>query len=173
MGMWRGGLIFELWLHDSQFNFHQKIVMLFILICFCFFIIFHLWLRDPRVPRDSQFLIYIFFMFSSFFRFSICDYVIPVSPVTPSSWFICSLCFNLFYIFHLWLHDPRVPHDPQPKFQPTLDFGINLGIAVIFDFISKCKQSVKLALLGITFVVVVLPCLHFQEILFVAPFHLE
>ena len=24
-----GGLIFDLWLRDSQFNFHQKIAMLF------------------------------------------------------------------------------------------------------------------------------------------------
>ena len=54
-----GGLIFELWLRDSQSNFHQKIAMLYI-------------------------LIYIFFMFFSFFIFFICYYVTPVTPVTPN-----------------------------------------------------------------------------------------
>ena len=118
----KNGLLFELWLRDSHFNFHQKIAMIFI-------------------------LIYIFFMFSSSFRFSMCDCVIPVSPVTPNSnsspekmsniwavvawfpfqfppenchvinldWYILYIFFFL-YIFHLWLRDPRVPQEPQLKF---------------------------------------------------------
>ena len=53
-----GGLIFELWLRDSQSNFHQKIAMLYI-------------------------LIYILYVFS-FFIFFICYYVTPVTPVTPN-----------------------------------------------------------------------------------------
>ena len=63
-------------MRDSHFNFHQKIAMLFI-------------------------LIYIFFMFSSFFRFFICDCVIPVFPWLP----IQILTQKKGLIFELWLHD--------------------------------------------------------------------
>ena len=114
-----GGLIFELWLRDSQSNFHQKIAMLYILIyilyVFSFFLYFsfvttllplppllpikilpqkkglsfELWLRDSQSNFHQKIamlyiLIYIFFMFFSFFKFFICYNITPVTPVTPN-----------------------------------------------------------------------------------------
>ena len=66
------GLSFELWLRDSQSNFHQKIAMLFI-------------------------LIYIFFMFSFFLRYFICYYVTPVTP--NSNFYIFLFSFFLYFSF--------------------------------------------------------------------------
>ena len=91
------GLIFELWLRDSHFNFHLKIAMLFI-------------------------LIYIFFIFSSFFRFFICDYVIPVSPMTPNSNSILFFIFSLFFRF--FICDYVIPVSPVT---PNLNFSSKKG----------------------------------------------
>ena len=86
-----GGLIFELWLRDSQSNFHQKIAMLYI-------------------------LIYIFFMFFLFFDFSFVTTLPPLLPIQIS----ISLIFYIFSfsIFHLLLRYPRYPLYSQLKFYP-------------------------------------------------------
>ena len=77
-------------MRDSHFNFHRKIAMLLI-------------------------LIYIFFIFSSSFRFFICDYVIPVSPVTPS----LNSSSEKGLKFELWLRDSQ--------------FNFHNKIAIYFD----------------------------------------
>ena len=80
------GLSFELWLRDSQFNFHQKIAMLFILIYICFMFFFS-FLRfficycvTPVTPNSNFYIFYIFF----FLIFFICYHVTPVTSVTPN-----------------------------------------------------------------------------------------
>ena len=81
-----------MWLRDSHFKFLQKVAMISI-------------------------LIYIFFIFSSLFRFFICDYVIPVSPVTPS----LKSSPEKGLIFELWLRDSH--------------FNLHLKIAMLFILI--------------------------------------
>ena len=128
------GLKFELWLRDSQFNFHLKIAMLFI-------------------------LIYIFFIFSSFFRFYICDYVIPVSPMTPSlnsspekrsdiwaviAWFPLQFppenCYviyfdlyllYIFFFFRFYICDYVIPVSPVT---PSLDSILFFIFSSFLDF---------------------------------------
>ena len=79
-----GGLIFELWLRDSQSNFHQKIAMLYI-------------------------LIYIFFMFFLFFDFSFVTTLPPLLPIQISISFIFYILYFLFFYFSFVTTLPPLP----------------------------------------------------------------
>ena len=89
------GLTFELWLCDSQFNFHQKIAMLFILIYIFFmfssFLRFFICYYVTLVTPNLNFYVVLYFLF---FIFLVCYYVTPVTP---------SLNFYIFYIFFFFI----------------------------------------------------------------------